>query len=92
MWNSEQLQAFNKPKTDLTNASYLVYPALNEPLYLAADASDTAVAAVLYQSSASIGMRPLGFFSRRLNESQIKFTIFSRELLAIYLAAKHFSY
>ena len=37
-------------------------------------------------------MRPLGFFSRRLNSSQIKWTIFSRELLAIYLAAKHFSY
>ena len=37
-------------------------------------------------------MRPLGFFSRRLNKSQIKWTIFSRELLAVYLAAKHFLY
>ena len=37
-------------------------------------------------------MRPLGFFSRRLNSSQLIWTIFSRELLAVYLAAKHFSY
>ena len=37
-------------------------------------------------------MRPLGFFSRRLNSSQLKWTIFSRELLAVYLATKHFSY
>ena len=83
IWNNEQLQAFNRSKTDLANASYLAYPAPNEPLYLAADASDTAVAAVLYQRSAIVGMRPLGLFSRRLNETQMKWTIFSRELLAI---------
>ena len=56
MWSSEQLQAFKKSKTDLANASYLAYPAPDEPLYLAANASDTAVAAVLYQKSAAIGM------------------------------------
>ena len=37
-------------------------------------------------------MRPLGFFSRHLNASQLKWTIFSREVLAIYLTTKHFSY
>ena len=47
-WSNEQLQAFEKSKSDLADASNLAYPALNEPLYLAADASDTAVAAVLY--------------------------------------------
>ena len=63
----QQLQAFNESKMDLANASHLAYPAPDESLYLAADASDTAVAAVLYQKSADVGMRPLGFFSRRLN-------------------------
>ena len=91
-WSSEQQQAFEKYKTDLANASNLAYPAPDEPLYLATDASDTAVGAVLYQKSAAVGMRPLGFFSRHLNSSQLKWTIFSRELLAVYLAAKHFSY
>ena len=71
-WSSEQLQAFRNSKTDLADASYLAYPAPSEPLYIAADASDTAVAAVLYQKSAAIGMRPLGFFSRRLNSPQLK--------------------
>ena len=51
-WSSEQLQAFAKSKTDLANASYLAYPAPDQSLYLAADALDTAVAAVLYQKSA----------------------------------------
>ena len=53
MWSREQLQAFKKSKTDLANASYLAYPAPNEHLYLAADASDTAVDAVLYQGADS---------------------------------------
>ena len=88
-WNEKQLQAFSKSKADLANASHLTYPAPDDPLYLAADASDTTVAAVLYQKSAAVRMRPLGFFSRRLNISQLKWTIFCRELLAIYLAAKH---
>ena len=57
IWNSEQLQAFKKSKTDLANASYLAYWAPDEPLYLAADSSDTSVAVVLYQKSAAIGMR-----------------------------------
>ena len=91
-WNNEQLQAFEKSKSDLADASYLAFPAPNEPLYLAADASDTAVAAVLYQKTAAFGMRLLGFFSRRLTSSQLKWTIFSRELLAVYVATKHFSY
>ena len=52
----EQLQAFAKSKTDLSNASHLAYPAPDQPLYLAADASDTAVAAVVCQKSAAIGM------------------------------------
>ena len=55
-WSSEQLQAFQRSKTDLADASYLAYPAPDEPLYLADDASDTAIAIVLYQKSAAIGM------------------------------------
>ena len=77
-WNSEQLQEFEKSKTDLANTSHLSYPAPDDPLYLAADALDTAVTAVLYQKSASIWMQPLGFFSRHVNLSQLKWTIFSR--------------
>ena len=91
-WSSEQRQAFQKSKTDLADAYYLAYPVPDESLYLAALASDTTVSAVLYQKSAAIGMRPLGFFSRRLNSSQLKWKIFSREPLAIYLITKHFSY
>ena len=56
IWKDEQLQAFTKSKIDLANACHLAYPAPDQLLYLATDASDTAVAAVPYQKSAA----PLG--------------------------------
>ena len=91
-WTKEQLHAFEKSKSDLANATLLAYPDPDKPLYLAADASDSSVAGVLFQKTTDNHMQPLGFFSRRLNTAQIKWTIFSRELLAVYLATKHFSY
>ena len=42
---------------------YLAYPAPDKALYLAANASETSVAAVLVQNSAANKMRLLGFFS-----------------------------
>ena len=88
----EQEHAFNKSKNDLVQAALLAYPAPNEEIFLAADASDIVVAAVLYQKIHSQLIEPVGFFSKRLDRAQIKWTIFSRELPAIYLGAKHFSY
>ena len=48
-WTLEQEQAFNKSKNDLAQAALLAYPAPNAEIFLTADASDTAVAAVLFQ-------------------------------------------
>ena len=45
-WTLEQEHAFNKPKNDLAQAALLAYPVPNAEIFLAADASDTAV---LYQ-------------------------------------------
>ena len=90
-WMLEQEQAFNKSENDLAQAALLAYSAPNAEIFLAADASDTAVAAVLYQKIDNQLVEPLVFFSKRLDRAQIKWTIFSRELLAIYLGAKHFS-
>jgi hypothetical protein len=35
-------------------------------------------------------MRPLGFFSAKLDQAQLKYSAFERELLACYLAVRHF--
>ena len=50
-WTSEQEQAFNKCKEDLSNAASLVYPAPNTKLRLVIDASDSRMGDVLAQKS-----------------------------------------
>ena len=35
-------------------------------------------------------MQPLGFFSRKLNTAEKKYSVFDRELLWVYAAIRHF--
>ena len=52
------------------------------------DASDVAVGAVLQQKANNM-WQPLGFFSKRLQPAETRYSAFGRELLAIYLAIRH---
>jgi len=55
------------------------------------DASDNHLGAVLQQRPpGSSGWQPLGYFSAKLDATQRKYYAFDRELLAIYLALRHF--
>lgn len=90
-WTSEAEIAFNQCKQDLINATCLAHPAPDAQLTLTTDASDTAVGAVL-QQKVNGHLQPLGFFSKRLSEAQKKYSTYDRELLAIFLAIKHFRY
>nr|VZI26166.1 unnamed protein product [Spirometra erinaceieuropaei] len=53
------------------------------------DASTVAVGAVLQQHT-NDSTRPLAFFSKKLSPAETRYSTFGRELLAIYLAVKHF--
>ncbi|KRX51666.1 Transposon Tf2-6 polyprotein [Trichinella sp. T9] len=85
----DQLQAFNAAKDALANATMLHHPHPTEEYALMVDASDHAIGAVL-QQPAKNSWRPLAFFSKRLTATQKRYSAFGRELLAAYLAAKHF--
>ena len=67
----------------------LVHPCNNAPIALTVDASDRAVGAVL-QQFANASWQPLAFFSRHLRPPECKYSAFDRELLALYLAVRHF--
>ena len=64
----------------------LAHPDPQDSLSLTTDASLTAVGAVLAGSDDA----PLAFFSKKLSPAEIKYSAFDRELLAVYLALKHF--
>lgn len=81
--------AFHKIKTALADATMLSHPKHDADLCLMTDASDVAVGAVIQQKINDV-WQPLGFFSKRLQPAESRYSTFGRELLAVYLSIKHF--
>ena len=90
-WTDATVAAFNSVKEALAEATLLVLPQPGAPTCIMADASEAAVGAVLQQF---IGgqWQPLAYFSKSLKPAETRYSTFDRELLAIYLAIKHFRY
>ena len=88
-WTDEATASFNATKEALANASLLAYPTPDAPICLMTDASDTAVGAVLQQYTRG-SWSPISFFSRKLSPAENRYSTFDRELLAVYLAIRHF--
>ena len=53
------------------------------------DASDLGVGAVLLQENDGVD-KPIAYFSKKLNGSQMKYSTVEKELLSLILALKHF--
>lgn len=88
-WTPEAERAFEQTRECLANATLLAHPEPNVPLAIFSDASDFAVGASL-QQLVDNNWQPLDFFSKKLNPAETKYAAYDRELLAIYLAIKHF--
>ena len=54
------------------------------------DASGTHLGAAVQQEMSLGSLQPLGFFSRKLNTAEQKYSAFDRELLVVYAAIRHF--
>ena len=89
VWISELDMAFRPSKE--AKATMLVHPGHEAPTSLTVDASYVAVGAVLEQLVDGV-WKPLAFFSRQLHPPERKYSAFDRELLALYLAVRHFCY
>ena len=89
-WTDEMERSFQEVKRRIVEAVELAHPDPEATLVLAVDASDTHVGGVLQQEDQSGHLRPLGFFSVKLNTAQSKYSVFDRELLACFLAIRHF--
>jgi RNase H-like domain found in reverse transcriptase/Reverse transcriptase (RNA-dependent DNA polymerase) len=89
-WDEQMTNAFLQSKAAICEAAELAHPEPGAALFLAVDASNTHVGATLQQEVRGQSLRPLAFFSAKLSESQTKYSAFDRELLACYLALRHF--
>lgn len=83
------ISAFEVAKDTLAAATLLSHPIPDAPLQLVVDASDFGVGGVL-QHYVNARWEPLAFFSKRLQGAERRYSTFGRELLAAYLAIKHF--
>lgn len=89
LWTDEASQAFEKCKGSIRDAALLAHPHHSVPLALMSDASNNCAGAVL-QQYVNNAWQPLGYFSKKFSEAQVKYSTYDRELLAIFMAIKHF--
>jgi len=85
------LQAFYDIKKAITEVSLLSHPCHNAPFKIMTNASDTAVGAVL-QQVVDNQWQSIAFFCKKFTPAETRYSIFHRELLAVYLAIKHFQH
>lgn len=90
-WNEECNFAFIKIKDALKEVTLLAHPIENGKFSITTDASNFAIGAVLQQWQNN-AWQPLAFFSKKLSETESRYSTFDRELLGIYLSIKHFRY
>jgi hypothetical protein len=88
-WTDAAQEAFQQAQRLLAAAVPLQHPAPNAELSLATDASDTHIGGIMQQKSKD-HWQPLGFFSRKLMDTESRCSTFDRELLAAKAATKHF--
>lgn len=86
-WSQVAEEAFEKCRQSILEATTLTHRIPNAPLYLFTDASKTSIGAVL-QQKVDI-WKPLAFFSKTMSETQRRYSVYDRELLAMYTAVKH---
>jgi RNase H-like domain found in reverse transcriptase/Reverse transcriptase (RNA-dependent DNA polymerase) len=81
----EREAAFAVAKEKVAAATMLAHPVAGAELALAVDASDLHVGAVLQQREGPAAKwRPLGFFSKKLEPAQTRYSTFDRELYACF--------
>ena len=91
VWNAQAVAAFATIKEALADATLLSHPKADAPTCIMTDASDVAVGGVLQQYIDG-DWHPIAYFSRGLKSAETRYSTFDRELLAVYLAIRHFRY
>ncbi len=90
-WKSQHEKAFNELKEALLNYQSLVCPDINKPFTIYTDASDTSIGSVLMQETSS-GLQTVSMRSRCLKGSELNYSTYDKELLAIHDAFMHWRY
>ena len=89
VWETQQQEAFDKLKAELTSAPVLQYFDPNLPVKVSSDASSYGVGFVLLQLIKQ-EWKPVAYGSRSLTENERNWAQIEKELLAVTVACEHF--
>jgi hypothetical protein len=82
-WTTEDEKSFNLLKWKITEQLVLVLPDFRKTFQVKCDASGFAIGAVLSQED-----RPISYFSKNLNEANLKYSTYDKDFYAIIQALK----
>ena len=88
-WGAAEQQAFDQLKERLTTAPILAHPDPSRQYILNTDASGFAIAGVLSQEQQDGTVRPIAYFSRKMDVAERNYAAYDKELLAIVGAVNH---
>lgn len=89
-WTAECQTAFDRLKSELTEAPVLAYPDFNKDFTLETDASVRGLGAVLSQTQSDGRSHPIAYASRALSPPEKNYGITELETLAVVWAISHF--
>jgi hypothetical protein len=84
-WSTDHDAAFAKIKQQMAQDAMLTYPQFDQPFIVYTDASERQIGGVVTQHE-----KPLGYFSRKLTDTQRRYPVTEQELLAITETLKYF--
>ncbi|KAK4685054.1 putative transposase, partial [Tremellales sp. Uapishka_1] len=87
-WGDEETQSFKTLKEAFTSAPILQHFQPGRPLTIETDASDFAIAGILSHSDENNQLRPVAYYSRKLQPAELNYEIYDKEMLAIVEAFK----
>ena len=88
--SGKELKAFEETKNLISDQSALAIPDFNKPFILTTDASGFGISGILSQINNDGREQAVCFFSKKLSESQEKYSATQRELLAAVESMKNF--
>ena len=84
-WEKDQERSFLAIKIALATAPILRLPDFDHQFIVTTDASDVAIGAIL-QQDVGMGLQPIAFASRKLQQAEVRYSAYERELLGIVWA------
>ena len=89
-WTDEHTTAFENLKQKITGIPCLAHYNSNYPNIVTTDASTKGLGATLWQEQPNGELKPIGFASRFLSDTEKKYAINELELLAVVWGLEHF--